>query len=636
MFIRGPQDFTLMPGGTVEGVVMDLATGQPVPDAVVVADGRFLATGLSPGTYTLHAKTVGGGQDSDEPVVVALGIGEQVDGVELWVVARPSVAGQVVDETGAPVADALVLAEGPGMVSSFTDGDGAFQVRGLRADHWLFTAAGGRGATQAGVVVELDEAPVTGVVLKLASAARIVGRVEPAIAAEIELGIDFAERLRAGRDTALARLQQLTATAGPDGRFELAPVQGGTVTLTARTSDGRRGTIELVVPGSGDVEAVIPLEVAGSLAGRVVDERGAPVPGAVVLVGGRVRNFYGPEVNGVNPSDQHVPTDAEGNFRVGALAAAEYRLTVIDTHGALLRWAGADQVRAPKRITLADREDLTGIMLAVEVNRGIIRGLVRNADGTPRADAWITAALDARERRALFGDDPGAARAATGGIGGTPPVLSGADGRFEIVGLRRGIYDVTAEAERGTIRGRTGQVAVGTDVVVTIAGLATVTGTVTSAGKPVGVFTVDLIKPRDEGRRSQRVHDDAGHFRLTRVEPGRYQLRVLTATGSANRELTITGEPTAPLSFEIAGELATVHGQIVDAAGQPVANVTVSARATPPSTSTPGEVTTTASGRFDLDVEAGSYTLLVEGAATTRRFTATDGQTLMIEPTTQP
>jgi hypothetical protein len=98
-------DFALVPGGVIEGIVRDERSRAPVPGALVTAerersgtmqlfggtsvraisgsDGRFRMTGVSPGTYGLHARA--GTRTDAAPTTIGLGVAEQLTGIEILV-----------------------------------------------------------------------------------------------------------------------------------------------------------------------------------------------------------------------------------------------------------------------------------------------------------------------------------------------------------------------------------------------------------------------------------------------------------------------------------------------------------------------------------------------------------------------
>src|SRR5262249_55894009 len=94
-------DFALVPGGAIEGVVLDEKTREPVPGAAIAArrdrggmivlaeggglgavagpDGKFRLGGLRPGVYELGASAEG--RHANSPTIVGVGVAEQLAGV---------------------------------------------------------------------------------------------------------------------------------------------------------------------------------------------------------------------------------------------------------------------------------------------------------------------------------------------------------------------------------------------------------------------------------------------------------------------------------------------------------------------------------------------------------------------------
>src|SRR5688572_19495777 len=110
-------DFALVPGGVIEGIVIDTQTRAPVAGAIVRAKrdssaillaetsaaiatadsgGKFRVSGLRPGVYELGA--VGDGKRSKAPTIVGIGVAEQIGDVEILVGPSPVVRGKVIDE----------------------------------------------------------------------------------------------------------------------------------------------------------------------------------------------------------------------------------------------------------------------------------------------------------------------------------------------------------------------------------------------------------------------------------------------------------------------------------------------------------------------------------------------------------
>jgi len=147
-------------------------------------------------------------------------------------------------------------------------------------------------------------------------------------------------------------------------------------------------------------------------------------------------------------------------------------------------------------------------------------------------------------------------------------VLTGDDGRFEITGLRRGDYHVSAEGLRGAARGQVGDIATGTDCTVRLANLSVLRGTVTMGGKPVADYDVSVDGPI---RKERQVHDAAGAFALRGLDPGDYEVTARSPAGVGTARATIVAGQEAQVAIEIQAD-GTVIGKLVDAAGAPLAD----------------------------------------------------------------
>ena len=655
-------DLRLVPAGVVEGVVKDVASGAPVAGAKVEAStaqlgrfggmhrgasvttdarGQFRLAGLTPGAIALSARVDVDGRQSREPTEVLLGIGEQVAGVELWVEVAPYLAGRVVDADGRPIAEADILAMGGASgESTQTDADGRFRVLGLDPGVYQVMASHPRYAAAPPRRVELADRPVTDIELRLTASPRVIGRVEPPTEAAIKVDPDldpvgFAPMM-------LAAVEQRSRS---DGTFEIPRITAGTHTIAAKAIDGRRGQATVVVPDQGEASVVIRLEDGGSIAGTVRDQQGQPVVGAGVII----RKTSGPVVrrmivNGVETTADRAVTDRNGAYLMRGLEAGRYQLAVIDERGGSLTLRGRD---APT-VRLADGEAKRGVDLAVEIDDGVIRGVVTGADGAPKADAWVTAVISFESMVAPpssdGGDDgPGehsttsvmvvSEEAGGGPFGAAAPVLTDDQGRFELHGLRRGRYDVVAEADRGALRGRTTDVATGATTAIRLTGLGVLAGVVTTPTGPAADYTVEVDGPSTH---SKRVRAADGRFRIERLEPGTYQVAISGPSGSGQATATVTLDRPAEVAIAVVAN-GRVIGRLLTADGAPVANVNVLAM--PGKLDGHGSFTmdgppenTDPDGRFALSLAPGEYSLLAlrpnASPRTDATFTIVAGQTV--------
>lgn len=639
-------NFSLVPGGAIEGIVRDETTKQPVAGAQVIAerdrggmillaessrrralsgaDGRFRVTSLRPGAYELAASA--GTRTSKSPTIVGIGVAEQVSDIEILISDGPVISGTVVDETGTAVADIEVTASGRGRGGDAkTDAKGAFTITGLPPGAYFLMGRNDTFVPAGGAQVELADKDVTGVKVKVQRGAKIVGHVEPRQICEIEHDIDDRE-LGAGMPMVVG-----PKTTAADGEFALGPASAGKAQLRARCPSGAQGSMPIDVT-VGMAPLVLKVTPGASIAGRVVDGDGKPVAGATVMA-----SLEGPTqrtmiVNGMVTSGVQGISGSDGTYVLVGLAAGSYDMSVLD-RGRPLRMRGA---RVQVKLAATDKK--TGVDLAVDRPNGVIKGVVMGPDKKPLADAWVSVQqdLDAmlegiidRERGRGPGSGPGP-RPAGGGeerssrmtiesrdddnegaIGaGFAPALTDAQGRFEITGLPHSRYEVIAEAEAGKLRGRASNVTPDAAITIQVDGVTSLSGTVRSASGPTPVFALELIGPTT----AARSFTD-GTFQIARVDPGSYIVKVTSSQGNAETKVEV--RPGQPATVEITLVAnAIVVGKLVDVKEQPVAGAAFTV--VPESTDGRLQVslegpppTTGPDGSFRLETQAGKGVLVV-------------------------
>ncbi|MGE3456117.1 MAG: carboxypeptidase regulatory-like domain-containing protein [Kofleriaceae bacterium] len=642
-------DFALVPGGVIEGVVLDQASRAPVNGAIVrarrdgggggialgepgiirtvaKADGTFRIAGLRPGAYELGAHA--GKQFSKAPTVVGLGVAEAVVDVEILVGIGPVISGIVVDETGAPAPGVSVAADN-GRDGVQADAKGAFVLEGLAPGRYWLRAVSDEMIPAAPTSVQLTDKDVTGVKVTVRRGIRITGHVEPRQVCDVEQALDPQQG-----GMGVMMLGAPTKTAA-DGQFAFGHLQAGKTKLSARCASGDQGSLAIdVAPGIAEV--VLKVTAGASIAGSVVQGDGKPAAGVTVMAAEQGPSSTTMIVNGMVTSGAQAMTGLDGRYEIRGLGAGTYQLSVLD------RGRPARMTKSAEA-TLATAEHKTGVDLSIDRPNGVIRGVVTGPDGKPLVDAWVSARLslesviegldgprsgpspggDEREERSSFVmarvDDSGA------GAADEPPALTDEQGRFEITGLAHGSYLVTAEAQAGKLRGQVPRVKPDANLTIQVLGVTSLSGTVRGPNGPAAVFDLELDGPT----RAARTFT-GGSFTLARVDPGSYTVRVSSPDGNGEATVQVAAGRPATVDVTLVAN-AVIVGKLVDAAGRPLAGVPMAvvpdaAPGGPLQIRMEGEPQNTgADGAFRIEAEAGKRMVI---ALTRPRPTTKGGLTL--------
>ncbi|MBZ0236237.1 MAG: carboxypeptidase regulatory-like domain-containing protein, partial [Deltaproteobacteria bacterium] len=331
-------------GASISGTVVD-QDGAPVPSVSVVfqhtaaddvgiattsADGRFRAAmmigggtyrprvGLGPRTQTHLQPATGTGFP-----LVTLADGEsEVTGVVLSVRRdRLAIGGRVVDEDGAPVADARVAAEliTPGVephfwrwyqqASTTTDVDGRFSILDLSAGTYAMQARRSTGgeAIVAGIAAGRDD-----VTIMLPSAGSIEGTLS---------GFEGPPRVFALREDSQAADAPLRGTV-TGTRFTIPSLGPGSYVVSAYT-DAEVATARVQVRPGAATPVTLAGGGSGSITGRVRDfHSGAPVTSVHCTVHARVGDAR--TSGAIGGGDV---SDARGAFELSPVAAGDVAIS---------------------------------------------------------------------------------------------------------------------------------------------------------------------------------------------------------------------------------------------------------------------------------------------------------------------
>jgi protocatechuate 3,4-dioxygenase beta subunit len=325
-------DLVLLRGRRVSGRVLDAATGlglagatfPDVYDALAPPPsgpgGAFELT-LDPASSTLDARAPGYGAAR---VALEAG-GRDLTDVELRLPPHVTYTGTVLDERGAPLADAEVFAD-PGERARST-ADGSFAVLGAEGSAATVCLVARAGERTPGVAL-VNGSRRDGYSLALGAPAPLVGRVldeqGAAVAgAVVTINMSGGPTWHRGGNPLAALvgryLPLLRTSTDAEGRFRVTGLPTGTYDVSARTHAHPGAWVRVraeVTPGAAPTEVVLVLRPGHLIAGTVRDGRGEPVVGArVSLHSGRDYSAW-------------TEADGEGRFRHEGLPPGNVALRV--------------------------------------------------------------------------------------------------------------------------------------------------------------------------------------------------------------------------------------------------------------------------------------------------------------------
>ena len=545
----------------------------------------LLGTGLHLGTQadTVPVPIPGGAEPPASPA--------DEDPVEDWEPASPRVTGQVLDAEGRPAAGAEVrftLDRESRLYESLTpeeqreihrvrsDARGAFQIDALRPGAPYDVLVVQRGYAPLLTAFSLQPVGLTPdlrLVLRPGRTARgmvLDGKGRPVEGVQVWLH----RSTRAGIFTDVpfkkvwADSDLFRTFTGPDGRFEIADLPDHPLDLAIWGSTFaplvRRG---ILLPADRKVAELggFRLDPGASIAGRVTDRQGAPIPGAAIGAWGQ--------------EEQVTETGRDGRFVIEGLSSdTELHLSVCRPGFETMQsWFAASAPEAA-RIVLEPA--------------GRIAGRVVDPDGAPVAGAEVRASLDGSGRSWSFPAPP------------CPPsdfarTKTDARGSFDLTDLAPGPVSLWVMAEGHP-----------KEVLTVEAGGST--RELTVALRPGAVVAGRILDPKGRPVAGAKVSDDDHPSTVSRAD-GTYRLEGI---GMGARNIDVSHPNHAFLSktvriepgenrFDVSLSRVTgrlIRGRVLDPDGEPAAGARVLSN---------GKVAaaTAADGSFAFVVDEGSYTL---------------------------
>lgn len=597
--------FVLRELASVQGVVRDghgapahgaevvlVGSGIWPPRSVSVrSDGRFEILGIPAGVYELRARRESEVAEPVAPLVLEPG---DVRTATLTVTAGAVLTGTVIDAaSGRPVPGARVIVAEDAVATSplalVADASGVFRATGLlRRPHEVSARAEGY-VSRLGTIVTPGTGPVT---IALDREVVLTGRVvdtqgTPVPGAQIEVWAQdldgrttwLSASAMAFRDalfTAQSRgprplipAGELGVMPGPvpvipldrpsgagawaqnalqgyvtdaQGRFRVTEVPPGVVTVVASHPAYVRGESARRVVRAGEaVDMEIVLHPGGTLDGRVVDERGFPVPGQWIEV--RAER---------DPWPRRVFSLRDGTFRVPSVLG---RVSVV----ALV----SGRVGGRTEVEVTDHS-VVPVTLVLDRNVRRVRGRVVDARGFPVAGAELVFTPSVR------------------GASSTQ-VVSATDGTFDaVVGGRGGM--VVQVRHPGFVPRTVRIDERENDVTIALDTGGSLAFDVWNDGCAVGEISLEVRTPCGPVRRVLR---NGGRVSIDHLCPGRVTV-MASAGGCVPGEVTGTVVAQRRVEFprvELSAGGA-VEGEVVDREGQPVPGAVITLADAPAITGT--------------------------------------------------
>jgi hypothetical protein len=267
-------------------------------------------------------------------------------------------------------------------------------------------------------------------------------------------------------------------------------------------------------------------------------------------------------------SRDDVKSQADGSFKLIGLEPGKYEVRARHSNDWMAFFPNKDKDRKKVIVELTAGAEKTGVTVTLDARDGVIRGVVKGADGKPAADAWVVARAE-REKDPAIKDMPDQFIF----METSEPVLTNEGGAFTITKLKKGaVYTLVADGPRGSSHGEKTGVKPGDTATVQLGSLGTINLKVTQKNQPVKQYDVTCDGAAADIERRAITTD--GSYKLEHLAPGEYKCHVRTDAGTGDGTVTVpAGEIALAINLEAWGSLTGVVVSMLS--GKPVAGLTV-------------------------------------------------------------
>ncbi|MEO8551390.1 MAG: carboxypeptidase-like regulatory domain-containing protein, partial [Kofleriaceae bacterium] len=370
------------------------------------ADGTATLSPVHPGWVSAHAVAEGYAPNS---AFTSVGSANATGHIDIVLHTGVAVTGLVVDEQHKPIAKARVTTAGLWNLGSAvepvtSDAHGKFALVLAAGTHTLVAVDSEHAPARSKPVVISTKA-VDGIEIVMKAGGHLAGRVVDAK----HQPVAYATVRTAGKGTDMGMVPRRQTTTGKDGTFELRGLTRTKLDVRAESDVSASKIVSFDLTPAPDKTGVeLLLDVTGTIAGIVVDDKGAPVP--EVTVSSTPDVWGGADAEGLALAGfATATTDGAGAFTIHGLPDGPYKLAAA---------RHMNERRGGGRTDGTSAKTGDANVKLVLASPGSIKGMIAKADGRP----------------------PTFATARTGSRAGTPTSESGA---FELDELEPGAYDVT-------------------------------------------------------------------------------------------------------------------------------------------------------------------------------------------------